>query len=152
MKIQISLRISAVWSESSLGAFRLAKNATFLHEDNEHSNQIAWMRRLIWVFTGRTYRKVRFLTLQIIWLCCMQRRASYWYWRTVGQGLLSLQPVMVEGECFYFFCFFTFIHFPFSLVSTFISSTISSISLLPFSGRRHKMIHKGWHGVKPQLN
>ena len=25
-----------------------------------------------------------------------------------------------------------------------------SISFLPFSGRRHKMIHKGWHVVKPQ--
>ena len=46
----------------------------------------------------------------------------------------------VKGEDFYFFCFFTFIHFPFSLVPLFHSSTIS---LLPFSGRRHKMIHKG---------
>ena len=29
--------------------------------------------------------------------------ASNWYWLTVGQGLLSLQQVRVEGECFYFF-------------------------------------------------
>ena len=33
---------------------------------------------------------------------------------------------------------------------SFISSTLSSISLLPFSGRRHKMILKGWRVVKPQ--
>ena len=30
-----------------------------------------------------------------------------------------------------------------SLSLSFISSTISSISFLPFSGRRHKMTHKG---------
>ena len=65
----------------------------------------------------------------------------------------SLQQVRVEGECFYFFCFFTFIHFPLSPLSfSFISSTISSISLLPFSGRWHKMTHKVWHVIKPQHN
>ena len=75
--------------------------------------------------------------------------ASNWYWPTVGQGLLSLQQVRVKGECFYFFCFLTFIHFPLSTVFlSFISSTISSISVLPFSGRWHKMTHKGWHVVR----
>ena len=34
-KIQISLRIHAVWSESSLGVFWIAKDAEFLHADNE---------------------------------------------------------------------------------------------------------------------
>ena len=34
-KIQISLRTSAVWSESSLGAFRIAKDAKFLHADTK---------------------------------------------------------------------------------------------------------------------
>ena len=54
--------------------------------------------------------------------------ASSWYWLTVGQGLLSLQQVRVEGECFYFFCFLTFIHFPLSPLSlSFISLTISSL-------------------------
>ena len=48
------------------------------------------------------------------------------------------------GGCFYFFCFFTFIPVPLSSLSiSFFSSTISSISFLPFSGRRHKMTHKG---------
>ena len=76
-------------------------------------------------------------------------RASNWYWHIVGQGLLSLQQVGIEGECFYF-CFFTFIHFPLSSLSlSFISSTIS---LLPFSGRQHKMTHKGWRVVKPHHN
>ena len=53
---------------------------------------------------------------------------------------------------FYLFCFFTSIHFPLSsLCLPFISSTMSSISLLPFSGR-HKMTHEGWRVVKPQHN
>ena len=75
--------------------------------------------------------------------------ASNRYWLIFGQGLLSLQQVRVEGECLYFFCSFTFIHFPFSPVLSFISSAISSISLLSFSGRRHKMTHKAWWVVKP---
>ena len=46
-----------------------------------------------------------------------------------------------KGECFYFFCFFPFIPVPFSpLFFSFISCTISSISFLPLSGRRHKII------------
>ena len=58
-----------------------------------------------------------------------------------------------RGGCFYFFCFFTFIPAPLSsLYLSFISSTISYISFLPFSGRRHKMTHKGWRVVKPQHN
>ena len=77
--------------------------------------------------------------------------ASKWYWLTVRRGLLQLQQVRVEGEYFNFFCFFTFIHFPPSSLSlSFITSTISSISLLPFSGRWHKMTHKTWCVVKHQ--
>ena len=56
-----------------------------------------------------------------------------------------------RGECFHFICFFTFIPIPLSSLSlSSISSTISSVSFLPFSGRRHKMIHKGWCVIKPQ--
>ena len=60
---------------------------------------------------------------------------------------------MVEGECFHFIRFFTFIPVPFSPLSlSFISSTISSVFFLPFSGRWHKMTHKGWRVVKSQHN
>ena len=59
-KILISLRIRAVWSESSLGAILIAKDAVF-HADNEDSDQTARMRRMIWVFVFRTCLKVRFL-------------------------------------------------------------------------------------------
>ena len=58
----------------------------------------------------------------------------------------------VRGGMF-LFCFFTFIPVPLSSLSlSFISSTLSSISFLPFSGRRHKMTLKGWRVVKPQHN
>ena len=40
-KIQISLRIRAVWSESSLGAFWITKDVTFLHADCEDWSSLA---------------------------------------------------------------------------------------------------------------
>ena len=89
----------------------------------------------------------------MVWRCRVSYviEASNWYWLTAGQGLLSLQQVRAVGEYCYFFC--TFIPVPLScLFLSFISSTFSSISLLPFSGRRHKMTHKGWRVVKPQHN
>ena len=54
------------------------------------------------------------------------------YWLTDGQGLLSLQQVRVEGECFYFFCLFmcTFIHFSVSPMS--LSSLLSFHLTSPF--------------------
>ena len=54
VKIQISLRMRAVWSESLLGAVSTAKYAKFLPADNEDCGQTTRMRRLILVFVGRT--------------------------------------------------------------------------------------------------
>ena len=65
-KIQIRLRSRTVWSESSLGAYWIAKDAKFLHADNEDSHQTAQMRRLIWVFVGHACQKVHFLTFRLI--------------------------------------------------------------------------------------
>ena len=65
-KIQISLRVRAFCLES-LGAFWLAKDAKFLHADNEDSNQTARMRSLVWVFVGRTCQKMFFLQLRLLW-------------------------------------------------------------------------------------
>ena len=55
VKIQISLRIHTVRSESSLGTFWVAMDAKFLHANNEDSDQTARMRRLIWIFVGHMY-------------------------------------------------------------------------------------------------
>ena len=53
-KSQISLGICPVWSESSLCAQWVAKDPSFLHADNEDSDQTGRMPRLIWIFAGRT--------------------------------------------------------------------------------------------------
>ena len=60
VKIQINLRIRTVWSEFSPTAFWIAKNAKFLHVDNEVWSYCAQIRRLIWVFVGHTCQKVCF--------------------------------------------------------------------------------------------
>ena len=67
VKIQISLHIRAVWSESSLATFWKANDANFLHTDNKDSNQTVQMGRLIWVFVRHTCQKVLFLKLQLIY-------------------------------------------------------------------------------------
>ena len=46
-KIQISLRIRAVWSESLLGLFLTVNCAKLLNTDNEDSRQTAQVRRLV---------------------------------------------------------------------------------------------------------
>ena len=123
----------AIWEKSPVTFMHLVKAQVNLHN---HTFCFSWLGG--WV---RWRCPVAFVT-----------GAPNWYWPTVGQGLLSLQQVRVEGEC-YFFC--SFFHFPLSSLSiSIISSTtcVSSISFLPFSGRRHKMTHKGWHVVKPQHN
>ena len=64
--IQIGLSIRAAWSESSLGTFWVAKDAKFLHAENEDSDQTARMRSLIRVFVERISLKVRFPTFWLI--------------------------------------------------------------------------------------
>ena len=85
-------------------------------------------------------------------LCILRHWASNWNWLTVGQGLLSLLQVRVAGECFYFL----FLHFhscsSFFPVPLFHLFYYLFYLFLPFSGRWHKMTHKGWHVIKPQHN
>ena len=125
-----------------------------------HKNVVdTHLKHLTEVLLMSTHSKLRwFLWVpgggRVVWchLSCITG-AFNWYWLTVGQGLLFLVADKVEGECFYFFCFFTFIIVPLSSLSlSFISSTVSSISFLTFSGRWHKMTHKGWRVFKPQHN
>ena len=52
-KIQISLGMRPVWSESSLCARLVAKDQNFLHADSEDSDQTEQLPSLmIWVFAG----------------------------------------------------------------------------------------------------
>ena len=61
---QISLRIRAVWSESSLSAWSNFASLAIRNAPSEDSDQAARMRRLIWIFAWRTCSKVRFLTFR----------------------------------------------------------------------------------------
>ena len=53
-KIQISLGIRPVWSESSLSARRKLRSLAIYWAHSKDSDQTGRMPRLIWVFTGRT--------------------------------------------------------------------------------------------------
>ena len=63
-KTQISLRIRAVCSEYSLSAWKGFGFMAFHRVISEDSDQTARMRRLIWVFAGRTCHKVHFRPLR----------------------------------------------------------------------------------------
>ena len=65
MRTQISLCIHAVWSESSLSAWRDFASLAIQNAPNEDSDQTARKRRLIWIFAWRTCPKVRFLKLRL---------------------------------------------------------------------------------------
>ena len=65
-KTQISLRIRAVCSESSLSAWRNLVSLAIQNTPSEGSDQTAWMRRLIWIFTGCICSKLRCRTLRFI--------------------------------------------------------------------------------------
>ena len=80
-KIQIRLRISAVWSESSLGAFWITKDAKFLHTDNEDTDQTAQMRKLIWCSFGANVEKYHYenTSIQIHLQKLKISRYKLWY-------------------------------------------------------------------------
>ena len=60
------LRIRVYLTE--LCAVWITRDAKFLNTDMEDSDQTACMRRLIWVFVGRMFQKVLFLTFRLSWL------------------------------------------------------------------------------------
>ena len=73
-----------------------------------------------------------------VWRWCViyVTRASSWYWLTVGQSLVA-GNAFISSVSFSFL----FLFLPCSSLSS--PATISFISFLPFSGRRHNMTHKG---------
>ena len=138
---------------------------------NPASSKLFKMRRLSMQEGCKQTEKV--LTRLLVWAFFVlqgqrkRRRVSYvtrasCIWRHQGIQLRLaynwVRPAIVVAgkgreEIFLFLHFLHFHLFPLSPLSLSpISSTISSISLLPFSGRRHKMTHKGWCAVKPQHN
>ena len=66
VKLQISLGIRPVWSESSLCAQWVAKYQSFFHADSEDSDRTRGMPRLIWIFAGRTCHFVGFVMRRLM--------------------------------------------------------------------------------------
>ena len=69
-KTQISLGIRPDWSESSLCSQWVAKDPSFLHADNEDSDQTGRRPRLIWVFAGCTCHFVGFVMRRLSVVIC----------------------------------------------------------------------------------
>ena len=119
-------------------------------------------RQLIYMNCQSQLQQTTILTIFFFFICHRKQVLASCILRHRGVQLILAynwaRPVTLvagkgRGGMFYFFCFFTFILVRLSYLSlSFISSTISSISFLPFSGRRHKMTHKVWRVVKPQHN
>ena len=66
-KTQNSLGISPVWSESSLSAWRKLGSLATHWAHSEDCDQTGRVPRLIWVFAGRTFQYVGFVTRRLIW-------------------------------------------------------------------------------------
>ena len=60
-------RLIRVWSEVSSSAWEIFAFLDIQIAPSEVSHRTVWLRRLIWIFVGRTCSKVRYLTL---WLIC----------------------------------------------------------------------------------
>ena len=59
----ISLRIRAIWSESSMSVWRNFAFMAIQNASSEDSDQTVRMRRLIWIFTVQIRPKVRWISL-----------------------------------------------------------------------------------------
>ena len=88
---QISLRIRAVWAEPSLAAWRNFESLAIQKSPREDSDQTARMRRLIWIFAGRTCSQVRFLAS---WLICDPKIIKSICWRFVFHCFCVFMPRM----------------------------------------------------------
>ena len=95
----------------------------------------------------RTAQMMIFSLLAMIGLekCCITSACLQWLCHS-GERIVARGPLVISSVSSLSFLFLSSLSLPF------ISSAISSVYFLPFSGRRHKMTHKGWRVVKPQLN
>ena len=107
-KSQISLHIHVVWSESSLGAFWMAKDAKFLHADKEDSDQTAPMHRLISVLVGGHVRRYIFSLCTHVFCCFCFRgtvlnnnnKGKWFKFNDTVVEEFEMSDTTVEAECF----------------------------------------------------
>ena len=77
MKTQITLRIRTGWSVFIFAWWNLHPWLSKMRQD---SDQTARMRKLIWIFAGRTCPKVRFLTLLLKYKMNTVKERCYVHW------------------------------------------------------------------------
>ena len=73
-KTQICKRNRAVWSESSLSTWRVFASLAIQNVPSKDSDQTARMRRLIWIFAGRTCPKLRLWTFLFIYSVLLEHK------------------------------------------------------------------------------
>ena len=99
-KTQISLRIRAVWSESSLSARRNLGSVAILKGSNEGYALTALMRRLTKSLDGPTWPTVHFLILRPFNFCSSEKRnvANVLFWRvaTILTGYGDTEMTMIH--------------------------------------------------------
>ena len=87
-KIQISLSICTVWSESLLIACTVFSHRTIQRGINENSCHAEWMYRLIWVFAGHTGLILGFVVSWLIFEICTKKILllfpAYWIYRSIN--------------------------------------------------------------------
>ena len=131
MKIQIRLHICAVWSESSQAAFRVAKDAKFLHVDNKD-----------WSDCADAQADVSHPWTHLSEDTFLQDLAYIITPDGGGKGLLYLQYVQEKG-------IFLHYHPLFSLsTSTSLIFGLQAILSLYLPGTWHKI----WDVIKQELN
>ena len=151
----------------SLCSLRILYNSKFILMATSLRKNAVVVTRVRCIFSVDMCKNIQYLVLPTAWVfsflrgwsggakvsCILRHRGVQLILAYNWARPVTLVTGKGRGGMFYFFCFFTFILVRLSYLSlSFISSTISSISFLPFSGRRHKMTHKGWRVVKPQHN
>ena len=92
-KSQINMRIRAVWSESWQGTLRVAKDPKCLLADSEDSDQSVWIRKLVCVFSGRTYNLVGNIVPWLILSYCYAEGMAWEKWIIMKTYLYNVDPV-----------------------------------------------------------
>ena len=114
-KVQISLGIRPVWTESSLSAWRNTGSSATQWAHWEHSDQTGRMPRLIWVFAGRpchfdgfVMRWLIILYNSVICQTYRKNKCNFFYISAIFAVRIDLSFLKYALYCEYCFFFLLF--------------------------------------------
>ena len=100
-KIQISLHIYTIWLEPQFSVWKIIVPFTTYRAPIKDSDQIAWMRRLIWVFEGNTTCKL----VSFSWHLLRSLSCKWWPWKysdsRVKSGKFGRSAKFVQRHCLF---------------------------------------------------